>query len=174
MAVEESVHYDIHSLASSYEWNEQNPGGTASVRIGPDYHVAALSMSHQLHCLESFKDELRDGFSQNGSWAHIEHCSNYMRQWSMCRADLTLEPGDFMQRDFDWDRQGVTHECLDLQAIYKELSLNWQSWVSLWKKHHLYMYAHSIFFLHIKFGLMYYCRYDHQSLNIHDILTSAK
>ncbi|KAF8169234.1 hypothetical protein BJ912DRAFT_1048458 [Pholiota molesta] len=137
MAVEESVHYDIESKASSYEWDELNPGGKASIRIGPEYHAAALPMSHQLHCIGNFKSELRDSSSRSYGWEHVEHCTNIMRQWALCRADLTLESGDFMQRDFDWDRKGATHECLDWQDVYGALVSDWEAWTSLWKKHHL-------------------------------------
>lgn len=147
MEVEESVHYDVSSVTSDYEWSGMYRGGKDSVRIGPELHAAALPMSHQLHCVEALKDELKEGrgFYSSSQKAHTEHCANYLRQWALCRADLTLEPGDFTHRDFDLDRKGATHECLDWSSIYNGLDLDWNAWISFWTSHHLYKFVQFFF-----------------------------
>jgi hypothetical protein len=37
---------------------------------------------------------------------------------SLCASDLTLEPGDFRQRNFSADPFGATHECVDWTPAY--------------------------------------------------------
>jgi hypothetical protein len=59
----------------------------------PHFFVA---MFHQLHCLRLFQAALT-GQNDQG---HAHHCLNYIRQWSLCQADLTLEAGDFTTQDF--------------------------------------------------------------------------
>lgn len=136
MEVEESVHYGIESMASAYEWKELTPGN-APVRVGPNFNVAVLPLAHQLHCVEVFKDTLKRAPSLSDDWLHTQHCTNYLRQWAMCRADLTLERGDFAQRHFDWDRTGATHECHDWRGIYEGITADWNDWLSVWHKNDL-------------------------------------
>lgn len=46
----------------------------------------------------------------------------------MCQADLTLERGDFVTRNFTEDRMGEAHVCRDWNDVYEMLSLNWVNW----------------------------------------------
>lgn len=39
-------------------------------------------------------------------------------------ADMTLESGDFLHRDFTEDRQGATHICRDWEGVYDVVSSN--------------------------------------------------
>ena len=67
----------------------------------------------------------------NPGWAHIHHvrhCLGYLRTSILCRPDLTLEPGDFTQRDFDVDWVGETHSCRDHSVIYDFLDKNFDDW----------------------------------------------
>ena len=64
-------------------------------------------------------------------WAHIHHvrhCLGYLRTSILCRPDLTLEPGDFTQRDFDVDWVGETHTCRDHSVIYDFLDKDFDDW----------------------------------------------
>ncbi|KAH7912739.1 hypothetical protein BJ138DRAFT_1147525 [Hygrophoropsis aurantiaca] len=123
MQVEESVHFTLDSDAS-HEWWSVSPPGTGGVRFGPDNRVLFVAMFHETHCLRLF----RDGLLGHLDSEHMLHCLNYVRQWTLCHADLTLEPGDFTTRNFTQDRVGATHVCRDWDALYDEVSRNWVAW----------------------------------------------
>ncbi|KAH7918124.1 hypothetical protein BV22DRAFT_1025125 [Leucogyrophana mollusca] len=125
MEVEESVHFSPDPKAS-HEWWAASPPGTGGVRLGAENRVFFVSMFHQTHCLRYF----RDGLLGKSVPEHILHCLNYVRQWTLCHADLTLEPGDFTMRNFTQDRVGQTHVCHDWDALYDEVSANWAEWNS--------------------------------------------
>ncbi|KAG0700586.1 hypothetical protein DFH29DRAFT_615412 [Suillus ampliporus] len=72
-------------------------------------------MFHQLHCLRRFREALT---GQGSSQGHTHHCLNYLRQSTLCQADLTLEAGDFTTWDFTQRRVGATHVCRDWGALY--------------------------------------------------------
>ncbi|PPQ79169.1 hypothetical protein CVT26_000514 [Gymnopilus dilepis] len=139
LEVEETVHYDVHSSTSSYEWSGSYPTDMGSVRFLPGFAAGQISMPHQLHCIESLQEQLRGSGPdfEKIDWAHTDHCLNYLRQWALCRADLTLEPGDFTHRDFDMDRQGISYECLDWHAVYDGLASDWDTWTTLWVRKRL-------------------------------------
>lgn len=59
---------------------------------------------------------------------HLEHCLNYLREVALCAADITLEPGDFTERNFDLHRTGATHMCRDPKRLYELVENNWAEW----------------------------------------------
>ena len=46
----------------------------------------------------------------------------------LCSPNLTLEPANVLTRDFEVDRVGATHVCLDWSVLYSDMSNNWDSW----------------------------------------------
>ncbi|KZV85750.1 hypothetical protein EXIGLDRAFT_622699, partial [Exidia glandulosa HHB12029] len=93
-------------------------------RLGPENRLFTLAMFHELHCLR----ELNWAFSRSFTVHHVRHCLTYLRHGVLCSADLTLEPGDFTERNFTYDRVGETHICRDWSAIYEEMERNWAAW----------------------------------------------
>ncbi|TDL29998.1 hypothetical protein BD410DRAFT_49513 [Rickenella mellea] len=53
---------------------------------------------------------------------------------ALCSPDLTLEPFDPLDRDFDVDKIGATHVCRDWSAVYTEMSRNWDNWETFWNQ----------------------------------------
>ncbi|KJA25155.1 hypothetical protein HYPSUDRAFT_38122 [Hypholoma sublateritium FD-334 SS-4] len=143
--VEESVHYALDAPEAFEEWAElqQRIPGAGSVRFGPSHRYFILPMFHELHCIENMRDEvLGQGINRNKKmvgWGHVQHCANYLRQWTLCRADLTLERGDFAERNFTWDRQGATHQCRDWRAVFDAVHSDWKSWVDYWRVEKLWL-----------------------------------
>lgn len=39
--------------------------------------------------------------------------------------NLTLEPADVLERDFEAHRTGATHVCKDWRQYYEEIEKNW-------------------------------------------------
>ena len=127
MVVEESVHYPITDPEAMDEWLYNSPFGMGSVRLGPNNRGFFISMFHELHCLRLMRTALAST-PKPSLIDHSFHCLNYLRESALCASDTTLEPGDFMQRDFTVDRLGATHICRDWGAIYEDVRINWVEW----------------------------------------------
>ncbi|KAJ7039531.1 hypothetical protein C8F04DRAFT_293602 [Mycena alexandri] len=134
MVVEESIHYSLDADARS-AWYAAFPDGVGSVRLGPHHRTFFVSMYHELHCLQQFRDILVEP-NPNVAWGHLHHCLNYLRERALCQADLTLEPGDFTTRNFAQERVGATHVCRDWNAVISKVEENWADWVTVWKEFH--------------------------------------
>ena len=130
ITVEESVHFALANPESAHEYLWTAPYGDNHIRLGPDMRAFAVAMFHQLHCLRGTQAALKMGWGKMrpGAQEHLHHCFNYIRQWTLCDADLTLEPGDFAQRNFTTERVGATHTCTDWQPIYDMVNDRWFKW----------------------------------------------
>lgn len=137
MQVHETVRYAFNDTSSEGEWASLNTILQAPLRVDDEKHIATPSMFHELHCVYM----MREALFQRVSLHHAQHCANLLRRWSLCRADLTLEPGDFTDRDFDIDRAGAVHVCRDWTQVLKEAHANWEDWKVFWADHHLWKFV---------------------------------
>ncbi|KZV85736.1 hypothetical protein EXIGLDRAFT_699029 [Exidia glandulosa HHB12029] len=126
LTVEESRHFTLGTDKDDV-WHSATPRyNLGYVHLGPENRSFALSMVHEMHCLWI----LNRVFSSPGNpdrIPHARHCIGYLRHGVLCDADLTLEPGDFFERDFGEEtaRVGETHECRDWSAVYDAAEKNW-------------------------------------------------
>ncbi|KAL1688289.1 hypothetical protein GGG16DRAFT_94826 [Schizophyllum commune] len=128
MTMQESAVYPLLGYDSDEIWTTIASKSIGYARFGPDDRLLLPSMFHDLHCLRMLNSAF--GHASPG-WAHIHHvrhCLGYLRTSILCRPDLTLEPGDFTQRDFDVDWVGETHTCRDHSVIYDFLDKNFDDW----------------------------------------------
>jgi len=130
MAVEESVHYDLLAPEAESEWLWTASVGDGHVRIGREERMFAVAMFHELHCLRGIRNAIEKGWNtiSKARQNHILHCYNYLRQWTLCSADATLEPGDFTTRNFTAQRVGATHTCVDWMPSYEVMKEKWMEW----------------------------------------------
>ncbi|KAJ3574346.1 hypothetical protein NP233_g1831 [Leucocoprinus birnbaumii] len=130
MTVQESIHYGIEKPEAEDEWLWTATIGDGHVRLGDNKRMFAVAMFHQLHCLRGIRNALAKGWDHLGPSRkrHIHHCYNYLRQWTLCSADVTLEHGDFMQRNFTVERQGAAHTCIDWRPSYELMKEKWVEW----------------------------------------------
>ncbi|KZT23820.1 hypothetical protein NEOLEDRAFT_1135974 [Neolentinus lepideus HHB14362 ss-1] len=134
MTIEESVHYALTDPVSEDEWLYNSPYGAGAIRLGPDNRAFFVSAFHYMHCFR----RIQYAFSSRGaSPYHLQHCLNMLRESALCEADLTLEPGDFMQRNFTEQPVGETRVCRDWQPVYDELTRNWVKWYQFMKETNL-------------------------------------
>ncbi|KAF9045155.1 hypothetical protein BJ165DRAFT_1475704 [Panaeolus papilionaceus] len=128
MTDEESVHYPLLGAASDPEWFAMGDvdAGSGYLRLGPDDRLFAVSMYHQLHCVRMLN--LAFAKSRIATPGHIQHCLNYLRQGALCNADLSLEPGNFENRNFEEQRVGATHTCRDWSVTYPIMEGNFVWW----------------------------------------------
>ncbi|KAI0316435.1 hypothetical protein OF83DRAFT_246913 [Amylostereum chailletii] len=124
---EESVHFSIDDPNAPQEWLQMSPLGSGGVVLGPNSRVFVVTAFHEAHCVRIFYDAY---VKPNPNWAHLQHCVNYLRQLSLCRADQTVERGDFTRRNFTEERRAMeTRVCRDWDAIYDNAEHNWVRWV---------------------------------------------
>ena len=130
MTVEESVHYSLTDPEASDEWLWTAPIGDNHIRLGPSKRMFSVSMFHQLHCLRAMREAMEKGIGSfhRAQREHIHHCFNYIRQRTLCSADVTLEPGDVFARNFTTERIGATHTCRDWEPSYGMVNEKWLEW----------------------------------------------
>ena len=129
--MEDSVRYSINDTEAEEEWLWTGPIGDHDVRLGSEYRSFAVAMFHELHCMRIMRRALAAGnyhrlhAIQQG---HIHHCFVYLRLWTLCSADVTLEPGDFAARNLTTERTGATHTCMDWDPMYDFVNDRWERW----------------------------------------------
>lgn len=128
MVVEESVHYPVLGPASDKEWFSVTSSSYRYIRLGPEHRLFHAAMAHELHCLRMLN--LAFGNTSFPDTGHIQHCLNRIRQSILCDSDLTLEPGNFEERDFTLERVGATHVCQDWAILYDIMDENTISWLN--------------------------------------------
>ncbi|EAU82125.1 hypothetical protein CC1G_09584 [Coprinopsis cinerea okayama7 len=128
LTVEESVRYGLAGEGTDAQWEALSPKGGGFINLGPNNRLFLVSMFHQVHCLRFFNwafDPKFEGlYKLFASKGHNAHCLNYLRQRALCSADLTLEKGDFVERNFTVDRVGATHTCKDWGTVYRIMEEN--------------------------------------------------
>lgn len=131
MQVEESAHYALAAPHAEDEWIWTGPIGDHAIRLGGDQRAFAIAMFHQLHCLRILRRSLARGdyaLLWPAAQEHIHHCFNYVRQWTLCDADVTLERGDFAERNFTAERVGAVHTCREWEPVYDMVDDAWDVW----------------------------------------------
>lgn len=98
------------------------------MRLGPEGRAFAISMYHQLHCLRLMRYALAAGDHSDLKSTHFGHCLIYLRQLILCNPDLTLEPYNVLEDDYDVKQDGSTHVCQDWRQVYDAMASNWDSW----------------------------------------------
>ncbi|TFK55504.1 hypothetical protein OE88DRAFT_627544 [Heliocybe sulcata] len=133
----EVVDSDRYGMHDDNDWASVIPLGHGFVRFGEGENQAyyAVSMYHQMHCLNSFRKMFngRNASRTNHDGQHALHCLSYLRQMVLCSADITLEPA-FSARNVDGRKTqaaygtGVTHECRDWVQVRKHVEQNHEQW----------------------------------------------
>ncbi|KAK0201393.1 hypothetical protein DFS33DRAFT_1385697 [Desarmillaria ectypa] len=122
LPVQETVHYSVAGNASENEWFNITSAGFGYAHLGSDNQLFMVGMFHELHCLRV----LNFAFDRSDMAMidYVHHCLNYLRQMTPCSADVTLEPGDFTERNFERSRTGSMHVYRDWNALYDAMEEN--------------------------------------------------
>ena len=121
---EETEYFGIHNKD---DWLSLFPKDHGYVSIGPDNRFFAVSMFHQLHCLNTLRVA---AIRNNTEFGHITHCLNYLRQAILCQADVTLEESEVDTRpdgmlDTGATGVGVAHVCRDWTQVRQFVEKNY-------------------------------------------------
>ncbi|KZT01791.1 uncharacterized protein LAESUDRAFT_686230 [Laetiporus sulphureus 93-53] len=144
----EVVDSDRYGMHDDNDWASVIPHGHGFVRIATgdkeptddDYY--AVSMYHQMHCLNSFRRMFngRNDSRADHDGAHALHCLTYLRQMVLCSADITLEPA-FATQNVDGRKTqaaygtGVTHVCRDWVQVRDWVENSYLDWKEDEKKY---------------------------------------
>jgi hypothetical protein len=132
MVFEPTELYDVHAVA---QWESVSAGsGWIKLPTPQDDRPYAVSMYHQLHCLNFLRYDLTQ--SKKGVQptpavvGHANHCYNYIRMGVLCGADRTLEPRIVEELTCENPKPaspGVPHVCRDWTQIHGFVGDNYRT-----------------------------------------------
>ncbi|KAJ7245285.1 hypothetical protein C8J57DRAFT_1242281 [Mycena rebaudengoi] len=130
-----------YALNATDDWASTIPRGHGWVKLGPDHRPFAVTMYHQLHCIDGIRQYLLlsskgEHSKAKNSKIHASHCFNYLRQLLLCGADITLEPTALVtlghgKMGEGASGEGVPHTCRDwtqVRSMVEENSSQWVKW----------------------------------------------
>jgi len=143
LTIEDSENYGLHddsdwdSLIPNHGFVRlpSSPDGPSTVdKNGQAYF--AVSMYHQLHCLNGFRHLTVASLAGNQTKHNIDHavhCLSYLRQLLLCHADTALEPARLADTVTGGTTQavygeGTTHRCHDWTQVRSWVEDNYQAW----------------------------------------------
>ncbi|KZV68539.1 hypothetical protein PENSPDRAFT_687199 [Peniophora sp. CONT] len=141
MTLHETVRFSLNAsdVDGDTEWHTTavHPRGSGRVRLGSDHRIFVTTFYHQIHCLRKMQVAIieasgahADGADPIATPMHTLHCLNYLRQTLLCEAADSLEEGDFMTKDFERDTVHDTLICRDWEALFAEMSDNFETWAN--------------------------------------------
>ena len=127
---EDSSRYSLYAPETHQEWLWTATAGDGNVHYGPGRRLFVVAVTHELHCLRSYRAALAQDAVPHGhhQLAHLTHCLNFFRTSTLCAADTTLEPPDAFARNYTSQRAGGVHRCMDWPAFYDEMGTNYREW----------------------------------------------
>ncbi|KAL6299321.1 hypothetical protein BKA93DRAFT_607426 [Sparassis latifolia] len=132
----EVVDSDRYGMDDDNDWASVIPFGHGFVRLGENDAYYAVSMYHQIHCLNSFRKMFNGHRNESRAThdaGHALHCLTYLRQMVLCSADETLEPA-FAALNVDGRKtqaaygSGVIHQCRDWVQVREYVERNYEEW----------------------------------------------
>ncbi|KAG5729607.1 hypothetical protein E4T56_gene18781 [Termitomyces sp. T112] len=136
LSLENTAHYAFGTDLGAAEWNTTLPTGGAVVYLGPAGRPFTVGMFHRLRCITILQEVLAKFYADASISAQIDrpelaqHCMNYLRQMTLCSADLRLESlrashGNQLTVPY------VTHTCTDWRAVYEAAERNYRHYMDL-------------------------------------------
>lgn len=131
MVFEPTELYGVHDVR---QWESVSAGsGWVKLPTPLDERPYAVSMYHQLHCLNFLRYDLtqsKKGVNATPSvLGHANHCYNYIRMGILCSSDITLEPRIVEELTCQNPRSpppGVPHVCRDWAQIHDYVERNYE------------------------------------------------
>ncbi|TCD64210.1 hypothetical protein EIP91_004444 [Steccherinum ochraceum] len=132
MTFQESTRFTLTDDTSKPNWETlfTNQFGIGFQHLGPFHYRYISAAYHSLHCVFSMAEDFDKPDHIAHPSHHFIHCLMYMRQIFLCHADMTLESGDFMNKNFTLDRTGVTRECRDWSTVARWVDENFEEWAT--------------------------------------------
>jgi len=111
------LNYQLNGTVSEGGWIPFTPGELGIFRLGSEYTGANVVLFHQLHCIQILYRAFRSGIEED-YYDHLQHCLFYLQHFSLCDADTSLEPGDFLApQPFHQRNRSFTKQCADWKTV---------------------------------------------------------
>ncbi|KAH7884155.1 hypothetical protein F5I97DRAFT_1662973 [Phlebopus sp. FC_14] len=120
---EDTAWYKVEGAEAAMQWDALFPPTSKGwVCLGPNDRPFALTMYHELHCLNRIREAIADEGNRDEHImsTHVHHCLNYLRMMALCRADLTLEPAVYDEEGRVSVSLDRTHVCSDWTTVFDE------------------------------------------------------
>ncbi|KIJ65819.1 hypothetical protein HYDPIDRAFT_109862 [Hydnomerulius pinastri MD-312] len=125
-----------YGLHDSEQWSALVPRD-GLVYLGEDHQPAMVSMMHQLRCIDILREQLSLPKTLREEQP-ARHCMNYLRQMTLCRGDIYLDPFQYASRIKAVDPIPI-RKCLDWEAVYDAIEVN-QRDHDIWVAEHVESY----------------------------------
>ena len=133
MTFQETVRMDLqggNDSKANWETLLTNQFGIGFQHFGA-YNFRFISAAyHSLHCLYTAQEDFERPDHAGNPSHHFNHCLIYMWQLFLCNADMTLEEGDFLTRNYTTERVGTTRKCRDWTTVADYVDKNNKDWLT--------------------------------------------
>ncbi|KAI0057081.1 hypothetical protein BV25DRAFT_1841934 [Artomyces pyxidatus] len=114
-----------YPLTAAREWGALVPHNGIA-RVGPEGAPFAVTMLHELRCLDVVRAALLAPLPARDMPA-TRGCMNYLRQMAICRGDTHLEPYQYASKIDPVDAHPI-RRCWDWNAVYDAVEESWRVW----------------------------------------------
>ncbi|KAJ7851490.1 hypothetical protein B0H14DRAFT_2355232, partial [Mycena olivaceomarginata] len=121
--VDEAWHqlYSVAETKISKSDAMRMPNKTWPLGRYPGYYMTALDVFHQLHCLDTLRQQVHRGLRYNYTRvpiSHARHCIGAIRQALMCSADISPIAWQWSEEhQTAQQRDDIVHVCRDFDQI---------------------------------------------------------
>ncbi|EJD45503.1 hypothetical protein AURDEDRAFT_64321, partial [Auricularia subglabra TFB-10046 SS5] len=119
--------YAFDTDAPPYRWTGRYDDPKNWLILGPRMHAYRPVMAHKLHCVQIIHDAIQTA-DPDPFFEHVQHCLSYLRQTTLCEADLTLEDPRVMDLDLSGLSDDATHVCGDWNVVWRESERRVDEW----------------------------------------------
>lgn len=120
----------MYPLTDDQRWGSIVPPKRGFIRLGPEGTPFAISLYHQLHCINGVRFAYvaaRDGLfkrpvDRNAAFQHVNHCFDVLRQSLLCKADTTLIPTK------SHNQTNAIRHCRDWAQVREFVDKNHKFW----------------------------------------------
>jgi hypothetical protein len=134
LLVDNSIHYNLDGPISDAAWKTVFPPGNPNgiVRLGPKGRAFGVSMFHELKCLDVLRRTLDKAHAKDTAYLaehrpRIQHCMDYLRHTTLCRADTTLQN---LEHETYITESLNTYTCKDWTKVYSSMEENHKAFLS--------------------------------------------
>lgn len=125
MSLEPTIHYQLEGPEADADWDALAPR-KGIIHLGSQSHPFSIALFHELRCLDIFRQEILSFRQENSTRvqelsALSRHCLNYLRQTTLCRADMSLIA---ILGHHHGELFPDTYECKDWRRVYAALEDN--------------------------------------------------
>lgn len=132
MTFQESTRFTLSDDSNKPNWLTlfKTRYGIGFTHLGPFRYRFIPAAYHSLHCVYNMEVDFDKPNHATETSPHFIHCLWYLREVFLCNADISLEDGDFMKKNYTLERTGETRQCRDWTVAAEFVSQNFLDWAA--------------------------------------------